>query len=124
MKSRATPANCRRPWLPAGSQSRYLFVYGTLRRRYKNEHARLLHANARFVGIATVAGSLRPHGKYTAAVLSTDSADRVSGEVFELRGPTELLAKLDAYEGPGYRRKIVEAQVMEGKKLRAWIYAL
>ena len=94
-----------------------LFVYGTLRRAFDNEYARLLRASADFEREAAVPGRLEAVGPYTAYV--SDGDGQVPGELYKLREPERTLAALDDYEGQGYERAVVE---VEGSP--AWIYRL
>ncbi len=84
-----------------------IFVYGTLRSGFSNEHALLLRANAEFVGPATVRGSIYlmadyPVGGYPGFRENPDGV--VHGEIWRLREPERILALLDAYEGDQYER--------------------
>jgi len=94
-----------------------LFVYGTLRRAFDNEYARLLRASADFEREAAVRGRLKALGPHTAYVF--DGNEQVRGELYRLREPEPTLAALDAYEGEEYERAVVE---VEGSP--AWIYRL
>jgi gamma-glutamylcyclotransferase (GGCT)/AIG2-like uncharacterized protein YtfP len=77
------------------------FVYGTLMRGYDHPMARLLSANAEFVGEATCRGRLYLVKHYPGLVLSDDAADIVFGELFRLRAPDQLLPEFDMYEAAG-----------------------
>ena len=78
-----------------------LFVYGTLMRGFDHPMARLLEQNAEFLGEAQCAGRLYLVRHYPGLVDSDDAADRVSGQLFRLPQPRDVLAKLDDYEGCG-----------------------
>ena len=99
----------------------YLFVYGTLRRGSRNPHALMLEAESRMVGEARMHGRLYDLGRYPAAVLSNVASDWVQGELLRLDRPEELLAKLDAYEGPQYARVPQKIYGASGTRL-AWVY--
>jgi gamma-glutamylcyclotransferase (GGCT)/AIG2-like uncharacterized protein YtfP len=94
-----------------------LFVYGTLRRAFDNEYARLLRSSADFEREAAIRGRLHAVGPYTA--FAPDGEDEVRGELYRLREPERTLAALDDYEGEEYERVMVE---VEGAP--AWIYRL
>ena len=94
-----------------------LFVYGTLRRAFDNEYARLLRASADFEREAAVRGRLDAVGPYMAYVSAGD--EQIPGELYRLREPEQTLAPLDEYEGEDYERAVVE---VEGSP--AWIYRL
>jgi len=78
-----------------------LFVYGTLMRGFDHPMARLLSANADFLGDATCRGRLYLVKHYPGLVLSDDPADIVSGELYRLRKPDALLREFDMYEACG-----------------------
>ena len=72
-----------------------LFVYGTLMRGFDHPMARLLSANADFLGEATCRGSLVLVKHYPGLLLSEAASDIVHGELFRMRVPDELLGELD-----------------------------
>jgi len=94
----------------------FLFVYGTLRSEFDNQYARLLRAEARLVGPATVMGSLFRIRHYPGFRFQPEG--EVRGELWQLRTPEKTLAELDAYEGEEYSR--VTVPVSGGQT--AWIY--
>ena len=94
-----------------------LFVYGTLRRAFDNEYARLLRASADFEREAAIRGRLHALGHHMAFAPGGDT--EVRGELYRLREPERTLEALDDYEGKEYERVVVE---VEGRP--AWIYRL
>ncbi len=78
-----------------------LFVYGTLMRGFDHPMARLLSANADFLGPARCRGRLHLIKHYPGLVLSDEAADIVHGELYRLRAPDELLREFDVYEACG-----------------------
>src|SRR5215467_7987983 len=78
-----------------------LFVYGTLMRGYVHPMARLLSANADFLGEAKCRGRLYLVKHYPGFVLSDDPADIVHGELYRLRAVEDLLREFDMYEACG-----------------------
>jgi len=64
-----------------------LFVYGTLMRGYAHPMARLLSANADFLGEARCRGRLYLVKHYPALVPSDDPVELVHGELYSLRAP-------------------------------------
>jgi gamma-glutamylcyclotransferase (GGCT)/AIG2-like uncharacterized protein YtfP len=100
-----------------------LFVYGTLRRAFDNEHARLLRNEAEFVGEAQAPGRIYRIGWYPGFVCADDKAEAengfVRGELYRLRDPERTLARLDEYEGDDFERVETEAQGAP-----AWIYRI
>jgi gamma-glutamylcyclotransferase (GGCT)/AIG2-like uncharacterized protein YtfP len=107
-----------------------LFVYGTLMRGFDHPMARLLEQNAEFLGEGQCAGRLYLVRHYPGLVDSDDPTDRAYGQLFRLREPRDLLAKLDDYEGcsvtaaPPHefvreRRPVTDA---DGTEHQAWVY--
>lgn len=94
-----------------------LFVYGTLRRAFDNEHARMLHARSDFLGEYSVPGEIYSVQWYTGFIAGRNGT--VHGELFRLHDPEPTLAALDEYEGEDFER--VEIAV-DGEP--AWIYGL
>jgi len=94
-----------------------LFVYGTLRRTFNNDYARLLRATADFEREAAIRGRLRAAGPYMA--FAADGDQQVRGELYRLREPERMLEALDDYEGEEYERVVVEVESSP-----AWIYRL
>jgi gamma-glutamylcyclotransferase (GGCT)/AIG2-like uncharacterized protein YtfP len=107
-----------------------LFVYGTLMRGFDHPMAKLLSANADFLGEATCRGQLYLVRHYPGLVLSDDPADIVHGELFALRAPEALLAELDMYEACGegfeppteYLRRMLTVTLSDGASREAWTY--
>jgi gamma-glutamylcyclotransferase (GGCT)/AIG2-like uncharacterized protein YtfP len=107
-----------------------LFVYGTLMRGYEHPMARMLSANADFVGEARCQGRLYLVKHYPGLVLSDDPADNVFGEVFRLRQPAEMLSEFDMYEACGegfaeptqYIRRMLPLTLDGGEASEAWTY--
>src|SRR5262249_52665449 len=75
-----------------------LFVYGTLMRGFDHPMARLLSANADFLGGATCRGALHLVKHYPGLILSEAASDVVHGELFRLRAADDLLREFDVYE--------------------------
>lgn len=117
---------------PTASVPHLLFVYGTLRAAAGHPMGGLLRRHAEPAGAATVRGRLYDAGRYPAAALSDDPADRVRGELWRLGGEAadELLRALDRYEGYApddeagslfvRRRAAVERE--DGSAAEAWVY--
>jgi gamma-glutamylcyclotransferase (GGCT)/AIG2-like uncharacterized protein YtfP len=107
-----------------------LFVYGTLMRGFDHPMARLLSANADFLGEATCRGRLYLVRHYPGLVLSDDPADVVHGELFRLRPRDELLREFDMYEACGegfkppteYVRDMLQVTLADGSASAAWTY--
>jgi gamma-glutamylcyclotransferase (GGCT)/AIG2-like uncharacterized protein YtfP len=107
-----------------------LFVYGTLMRGFDHPMARLLAANADFLGEAQCRGRLYLVREYPGLVLSDDPADIVHGELFALREPEALLREFDMYEACGegfeepteYIRQMLPMTLADGTPGEAWTY--
>ena len=107
-----------------------LFVYGTLMRGYVHPMAKLLSANADFLGEASCRGRLYMVKHYPGLVLSEDANEIVHGELYRLRVPDQLLREFDMYEacGPGfpepteYVRRMLSVTLADGTASEAWTY--
>jgi len=107
-----------------------LFVYGTLMRGFDHPMAKLLSANADFLGPAACRGKLYLVRHYPGLVLSDDAADIVHGELFRLRARDELLREFDMYEACGegfappteYVREMLSVTLGDGRPVEAWTY--
>jgi gamma-glutamylcyclotransferase (GGCT)/AIG2-like uncharacterized protein YtfP len=107
-----------------------LFVYGTLMRGFDHPMAKLLAANADFLGQASCRGRLYRITHYPGLVRSGDPADLVHGELFRLREPEAMLREFDMYEACGegfappteYVRETVSVTRADGVVTEAWTY--
>jgi gamma-glutamylcyclotransferase (GGCT)/AIG2-like uncharacterized protein YtfP len=107
-----------------------LFVYGTLMRGFDHPMARLLAANADFLGRATCHGRLYLVKHYPGLVTSDDPADIVHGELFALHERDALLREFDMYEACGegfaepteYVRRMIALTLEDGTASEAWTY--
>ena len=108
----------------------YLFVYGTLRQNANHPMHQQLAPHARFVAMAHYQARLYQVSYYPGAVPSSDAADQVVGELYQLVRPEQLLPLLDSYEecGPGfsqpqeYRRELQQVTLHNGESVSAWVY--
>ena len=107
-----------------------LFVYGTLMRGFDHPMARLLSANADFLGEASCRGRLYKVKHYPGLVLSNEAADVVFGELYRLRAADDLLREFDMYEACGegfskptqYVRQMLPVSLADGSVREAWTY--
>src|SRR5215469_13829997 len=107
-----------------------LFVYGTLMRAYAHPMARLLSANADFLGEARCRGRLYLVKHYPGLVLSDDPAEVVHGQLYFLARAHQLLAEFDMYEACGegfpeptqYLRQMFSVTLEDGSASEAWTY--
>src|SRR6201986_699939 len=107
-----------------------LFVYGTLMRGYEHPMARLLSANADYLGEATCRGRLYRVKHYPGLVLSDVAGEIVHGELYRLRYVDAMLREFDMYEACGegfpeptqYLRKMLTVTLADGSVSEAWTY--
>ncbi len=107
-----------------------LFVYGTLMRGYVHPMAKLLSANADFLGEASCRGRLYMVKHYPGLVLSDEAYEIVHGELYRLREPQALLREFDMYEACGegfpeptqYLRQMFSVTLADGSQSEAWTY--
>ncbi len=107
-----------------------LFVYGTLMRGYVHPMAKLLSANADFLGEASCRGRLYMVKHYPGLVLSDEVYEIVHGELYRLREPQALLREFDMYEACGegfpeptqYLRQMFSVTLADGSQSEAWTY--
>ena len=107
-----------------------LFVYGTLMRGFDHPMAKLLAANADFLGEAQCRGRLYLVKHYPGLVKSDDAADTVHGELFRLRAREAMLREFDMYEACGegfappteYVREMLPVTLADGSVGEAWTY--
>jgi gamma-glutamylcyclotransferase (GGCT)/AIG2-like uncharacterized protein YtfP len=107
-----------------------LFVYGTLMRGYVHPMAKLLSANADFLGEASCRGRLYMVKHYPGLVLSDEVYEIVHGELYRLREPQALLREFDMYEACGegfpeptqYVRQMFSVTLADGSASEAWTY--
>jgi gamma-glutamylcyclotransferase (GGCT)/AIG2-like uncharacterized protein YtfP len=107
-----------------------LFVYGTLMRGYVHPMAKLLSANADFLGEASCRGRLYMVKHYPGLVPSSDKSDIVHGELYRLREAEALLREFDMYEACGegfpeptqYVRQMFSVTLADGSESEAWTY--
>ncbi|MBR0693721.1 gamma-glutamylcyclotransferase [Bradyrhizobium lablabi] len=107
-----------------------LFVYGTLMRGFDHPMAKLLSANADFLGEACCHGRLYLVKHYPGLVKSDDPNDIVHGELFRLREREAMLREFDMYEACGdgfpppteYVREMLPVALADGRSGEAWTY--
>ena len=107
-----------------------LFVYGTLMRGYEHPMARLLSANADYLGEATCRGRLYMVKHYPGLALSEAAGDIVHGELYRLREAQAMLREFDMYEACGegfpeptqYVRQMFCVTLADGSASEAWTY--
>ena len=107
---------------PKTDPIRHLFAYGTLQAGFEPEEIAPVVAKLRPLGVGFVAGRLYDLGDFPGAVIDPVSARLVYGTVYELPEDSEILRRLDAYEGPEYVRTEQLLTLAEGRVLTCWVY--
>ena len=99
-----------------------LAVYGTLRPGGAN--ASVLDGVAGEWTTGVLAGTRHEDGwhGYPGVVLGGDGT--VAVHVLTAPGLGDHLARLDAFEGPGYRRVVTRVRLADGDVVDAWVYEL
>ena len=97
-----------------------LFVYGTLRRGFRNH--RLL-GDAPFFGTAKTKARFAMYVSGVPYVVLREPVSQILGEVYEVDGL--LLAELDIHEGHPrfYLRVLVDVALDTGAELKGWLYS-
>jgi gamma-glutamylcyclotransferase (GGCT)/AIG2-like uncharacterized protein YtfP len=112
------------------TESRYLFVYGTLRSAAGSEWSRFLASASRFAGPGRTRGALFQLDGHPGMIVHAHHDGWVIGEVRLLNEPSSTLAALDTYEGCGpgdcpphkFERQVVDILMDDGQTIRAWVY--
>ena len=107
-----------------------LFVYGTLMRGYVHPMAKMLSANADFLGEASCRGRLYRVKHYPGLVLSDDANEIAHGELYRLREVDAMLREFDMYEACGegfpeptqYIRQMLPVALETGETVEVWTY--
>src|SRR5687768_5084623 len=76
-----------------------LFVYGSLLPNSAPSHLAEITARLKPVSAGSMSGRLYDLGQFPGAVYDAHAATRVFGQVVELPNDSQLLARLDEYEG-------------------------
>lgn len=101
-----------------------LFVYGTLRQGYPNEHV-LAEIGGNFQN-ASVRGYYVNTGwgaEMGCPALTLDVAGkRIAGQIFTSANLQNYLSKLDEFEGDEYRRVVSRVTLECGKEVEAYVY--
>ena len=115
----------------AADDHQFLFVYGTLRPEFGHPLHHRLASVARPLGAAWFGGLLFDIGNYPGAVPSSDSRNRIRGELFAIpagRAGT-LFQVLDEYEDCSPRTapasqfaREKHAVFCEGRAYESWVY--
>ena len=99
-----------------------LAVYGTLVPGGSNAH--VLDGISGTWRSGTVAGTRHEDGWHGYPGLVPGGDGRVAVAVLEVDALAPHLPRLDAFEGPGYRRVVLPVRVAGGMEVDAWVYVL
>lgn len=99
----------------------YLFVYGTLRKRFDLKLKKKVEGELEYVGQAKIGAAMYDIGRYPGAV-KDGSGKEVIGDVFQVHDPAGVFRILDEYEGKEFVRKKGRVRMRRGGELNAWIY--
>lgn len=108
----------------------YLFVYGTLRKGFKNPILNEVMDNVKFIENGFIQASLFDIGEYPGIVPNNDKKSVVKGDVFEINDSKKVFKILDNYEGfyirninkSEYLRSKALIELSTGNKIIAWVY--
>lgn len=102
----------------------YLFVYGTLQSTYTNEYAVQLRTQATYISRAFCFGTVIQIDWYPGLIVSTNSEQKVFGELYALPANNSLLHILDEYENTADQEFLrTQIQVFtEHEEFSAWAY--
>jgi gamma-glutamylcyclotransferase (GGCT)/AIG2-like uncharacterized protein YtfP len=101
--------------------SDYIFVYGTLRKRYDLKLKDKVKKDWTYLGQAKIGAALYDIGKYPGAVKDR-SGREVVGDVFVVNDPGKVFPVLDKYEGKEFVRKKTKVRMRGGAGVNAWVY--
>lgn len=106
-----------------------LFVYGTLRSDAAHPMANHLKQQAQWIGAASYQGKLYKITDYPGVVASTNPADKVYGEIYQVLSG-DLWSTLDDYEECSasfpapteYQRLLQTVYLANHQAISAWVY--
>lgn len=103
-----------------------LFVYGTLAPGRANHHR--LQQVAGSWQAASLRGELRDEGWGASlgcpGIVPDEAGETVAGHLLSADSLQHLWPMLDAFEGEGYQRTLVDVTLADGSTARAYVYAL
>ncbi len=108
----------------------FLFVYGTLMQRERNEFTRVIKKSTRYIGKGFVYAKKYDLGDFPGIKIDLSKKHKTQGELYEITAnQEELFLILDEYEGYNennietslFIRKEIEV-ITEHKTFVAWVY--
>lgn len=109
----------------------HLFVYGSLRKARDGSLHPLLKNQVTFIGTASLPGKLYLVDTYPGYIATPACRDfKVTGDVYRLSQPVQLLKNLDEYEECSrdfpqpheYKRLTKSVALLDGRRLNCWVY--
>ena len=108
----------------------FIFVYGTLRKQMASDMHHVLAKHCDYFSDGVMHGRLYEVCGYPGAIESSDTKDKVSGELYKMHDRKLVLARLDEYEECSdrfpmpheYSRKPVAIELSGGDSVVAWVY--
>ena len=99
---------------------KFVFVYGTLKREYRNHH---LLKDAKFIGVGTTYKRFRLFDVGFPLAIPSEDGYRVKGEVYKVKD-AQMMSSLDKLEGYPYfyKRQVIKVEVDGVGDIEAWIY--
>lgn len=107
-----------KPALPAGKRQHKLFVYGTLKRGFRNHHL----LTGKYLTSGRTVSRFKMWGFGFPRISRSRKGLSVEGELYQIDDKT--LARCDALEGVPhhYQRKRIKVTDFSGKTHLAWVY--
>lgn len=105
--------------------SNLLFSYGLLLPSFETPVRALLDQHLSIGPKAKLQAKLYDCGSYPAAIPSSNSADWVYGQLYNIESESQfsLFHQLDHYEGDEYLRKLLKVQIIATEEIcEAWAY--
>ncbi len=106
-----------------------IFLYGTLKKGFKNPYTEELITGTEFLGTGHFAGELYLCDWFPAALHIPGSPLRVYGEIYRMLDAEKLLLLLDEYEEVTpdpekslYIRKIIQVQCQDNTLVSCYVY--
>jgi gamma-glutamylcyclotransferase (GGCT)/AIG2-like uncharacterized protein YtfP len=108
----------------------FIFVYGTLRKQIASDMNNVLVNYGEYFSDGVMPGKLYEVCGYPGAIESSDTKDKVFGELYKLHNQKLVLTLLDEYEECSdwfpapheYIRKQISIELFGGGSVVAWVY--
>ena len=108
----------------------FIFVYGTLRKQMALSMHQILASHCEYFSNGVMQGTLYEVCGYPGAIESSDTNNKVSGELYKMHDRKLVLTRLDEYEECSdrfplpheYSRKQLSIELIGGDSVLAWVY--